>query len=328
MMGSPLIIIGMVALLAVALLGLMASRRKRQGNADEVMDRMGRFATREEFLAVSEGGDKRAPNKIAQGLEEVFRGKQVANTTAALITRADVKLTIGEFILIRIASAAGGFALGFLLAVRSAPALGVLVGIVVGFIGYFVPNIYLSMKANRRRKAFINQLGDTITLMANSLRAGYSLMQTMEMVSRESKDPMATEFRRVVREVGLGISNKEAMENLLRRVPSEDLDLLVTAINIQHEVGGNLAQILTTIGHTIRERVRIKGEISVLTAQVKFSGYIISLMPIVLAGIIFILNPEYMMGLFVWPWICMPIASFTAIVIGFFIMKKIATIEV
>jgi tight adherence protein B len=256
------------------------------------MDRMGRFATREEFLAVSEGGDKRAPNKIAQGLEEVFRGKQVANTTVALITRADVKLTIGEFILIRIASAAGGFALGFLFAVRSAPVLGVLVGIVVGFIGYFVPNIYLSMKANRRRKAFINQLGDTITLMANSLRAGYSLMQTMEMVSRESKDPMATEFRRVVREVGLGISNKEAMENLLRRVPSEDLDLLVTAINIQHEVGGNLAQILTTIGHTIRERVRIKGEISVLTAQVKFSGYIISLMPIVLAGIIFVLNPE------------------------------------
>src|SRR3954451_20405461 len=136
-MGNPLIIIGMVALLVVALLGLMASRRKRQGNADEVMDRMGRFATREEFLAVSEGGDKRAPNKIAQGLEEVFRGKQVANTTAALITRADVKLTIGEFILMRIAAAAGGFALGFLFAVRSAPALGVLVGIVFGFVGYF-----------------------------------------------------------------------------------------------------------------------------------------------------------------------------------------------
>ena len=114
------------------------------------------------------------------------------------------------------------------------------------------------------------------------------------MVSREAKDPIAGEFRRVVREVGLGMSTEDAMQNMLRRVPSEDLDLLVTAINIQHEVGGNLAQILTTIGHTIRERVRIHGEIKVLTAQVQMSGYIISALPIALAVIIFMLNPSYM----------------------------------
>jgi tight adherence protein B len=150
----------------------------------------------------------------------------------------------------------------------------------------------------------------------------------MDMVSKESADPMATEFRRVVREIGLGISNQEAMENLLRRVPSEDLDLLVTAINIQHEVGGNLAQILTTIGHTIRERVRIKGEIGVLTAQVQISGYVISAMPIGLGLLIFAMNPAYMMPLFVWPYICMPIGAFLMIGSGFLIMKKITAIEV
>ncbi|MEA2512862.1 MAG: tight adherence protein, partial [Thermomicrobiales bacterium] len=159
-------------------------------------------------------------------------------------------------------------------------------------------------------------------------RAGYSLLQTMDMVARETPDPISTEFRRVVREIGLGISNQEAMENLLRRVPSDDLDLLVTAINIQHEVGGNLAQILSTIGHTIRERVRIKGEIGVLTAQVQISGYIITAMPIALGLLIFLMNPTYMLGLFVWPYICMPIASLVMIVIGYFVMRKITAIEV
>ena len=104
--------------------------------------------------------------------------------------------------------------------------------------------------------------------------------------------------------------------------------LLVTAINIQHEVGGNLAQILTTIGHTIRERVRIKGEIGVLTAQVQISGYIITVMPIGLALFIFMMNPDYMLPLFAWPYICMPIASAFMIVAGFFIMRKITAIEV
>jgi len=118
------------------------------------------------------------------------------------------------------------------------------------------------------------------------------------------------------------------MHNMLRRVPSDDLDLLVTAINIQHEVGGNLAQILSTIGHTIRERVRIKGEIGVLTAQAKMSGYIISALPLGMAGIIFLMNPDYMSSMFVMPWICMPLGAFFMIVLGFFAMKKIADIEV
>jgi tight adherence protein B len=150
----------------------------------------------------------------------------------------------------------------------------------------------------------------------------------MEMVSREVRDPMGGEFRRVVREVGLGISHEEAMANLLRRVPSDDLDLLVTAINIQHEVGGNLAQILTIIGHTIRERVRIKGEIAVLTAQQSISGYVITALPVGLGLFIFMINPGYIVEMFRWPYICMPIGAAIMIVIGFFVMKKITAIEV
>src|SRR5215217_7078462 len=290
-MGTPILVVGLVFILAILLVGMGVVRRGKRSTAEEVMERMGRFATREEMLAVNEGSGRHEPSKMAQSIEEMFKGRSVANSSAALITRADVRLTVGEFLLLRIASGAAGFLIGFVIASRFAPAFGILLGIVLCFIGYVIPNVYLKVKASRRRKKFINQRADTITLMANSLRAGYSLLQTMEMVSRETRDPMATEFRRVVREVGLGVSHQEAMANMMRRVPSDYLDLLVTAINIQHEVGGNSAQILTTIGHTIRERVRIKGEIGVLTAQVQISGYIITALPVGLAILIFVMNP-------------------------------------
>lgn len=328
-MNMPVLVLGVVAASVVLLVVALIARRREKPTADDVMERMGRFATREDFLSVTDGsGGKDQPNKAARTIEEIVKGRGIAGRTASLLARADVRMTVGEFLLVRFGAAAAGFIVGFVLLSRAAPALGALLGIVTAFFGYSIPYFYLSFMAKRRRKKFVEQLGDTITLMANSLRAGYSLLQTMDMVSRESADPMATEFRRVVREIGLGISNQEAMENLLRRIPSDDLDLLVTAINIQHEVGGNLAQILTTIGHTIRERVRIKGEIGVLTAQVQISGYIITLMPVALAALIFMLNPDYMLQLFVWPYICMPIASAIMIVIGFFVMKKISSIEV
>ncbi|MEA2524709.1 MAG: tight adherence protein [Thermomicrobiales bacterium] len=328
-MNMPILVLGIIAVAIVLIIVAMITRRREKPSDDDVMERMGRFATREDFLSVTEGsGGRDQPNKAARTIEEMVKGRGIAGRAASLLARADVRMTVGEFLLLRFGAAAGGFAIGFLGLSRVAPALGLLLGIITGLIGYAIPFFYLSLKAKRRRAKFVDQLGDTISLMANSLRAGYSLLQTMDMVARETPDPISTEFRRVVREIGLGISNQEAMENLLRRVPSDDLDLLVTAINIQHEVGGNLAQILSTIGHTIRERVRIKGEIGVLTAQVQISGYIITAMPIALGLLIFLMNPTYMLGLFVWPYICMPIASLVMIVIGYFVMRKITAIEV
>ncbi|MEA2595787.1 MAG: tight adherence protein, partial [Thermomicrobiales bacterium] len=291
-MNMPILVLGIIAVAIVLIIVAMITRRREKPSDDDVMERMGRFATREDFLSVTEGsGGRDQPNKAARTIEEMVKGRGIAGRAASLLARADVRMTVGEFLLLRFGAAAGGFAIGFLGLSRVAPALGLLLGIITGLIGYAIPFFYLSLKAKRRRAKFVDQLGDTISLMANSLRAGYSLLQTMDMVARETPDPISTEFRRVVREIGLGISNQEAMENLLRRVPSDDLDLLVTAINIQHEVGGNLAQILSTIGHTIRERVRIKGEIGVLTAQVQISGYIITAMPIALGLLIFLMNP-------------------------------------
>jgi tight adherence protein B len=151
----------------------------------------------------------------------------------------------------------------------------------------------------------------------------------METVAQQLPDPIATEFHRVTQEIGLGLHYEQALENMLRRVPSEDLDLMITAINIQGKVGGNLAEILDTIGHTIRERVRIKGEIRVLTAQQMISGYILTGLPVVLGLVLYLINKTYIGMMFSDPcgWIMLGVAALM-ITGGFLIIRKIVNIEV
>jgi tight adherence protein B len=151
----------------------------------------------------------------------------------------------------------------------------------------------------------------------------------MRTAAEQLPDPIAAEFMRVTQEIGLGLNYEEALQNMLRRVPSDDLDLLVTAVNIQGRVGGNLAEILDTIGHTIRERVRIKGEIRVLTAQQMISGYILTGLPVALGLILYLINREYMGRMFTDPcgWIMLGVGMIM-IVGGFLIIRRIVNIEV
>lgn len=261
----------------------------------------------------------------------VARSKQGSSIKQEL-ARADLKLTVAEFIGLKLGAALLGVVFGFILG-RASPAAQIGSAIIGAVVFSFIPNIYVNVRAAQRLKAFNNQLGDVITMMANALRGGYSFLQTLDMVAREAPEPAATEFRRVVQEVGLGRSTEEALQNLLRRVPSDDLDLLITAVSIQMEVGGNLAQILDTIGHTIRERVRIKGEISTLTAQGRISSWIITGLPIGLAMFITVVNPSYMAPLFTFgfppeAWCCMPVTSLFMIALGYFAIQKIIDIEV
>ncbi len=183
----------------------------------------------------------------------------------------------------------------------------------------------------RRLKKFNEQLGDMINFMVNGLRAGYSTMQAMEAVSKELPAPICDEFRRVVQEMQIGIPMEAALENLLRRIPSEDLDFMVTAINVQREVGGNLSEILDTISFTIRERVRIKGEIRALTAQVRTSGAVLSMVPVFLALMIWFIAPTYLSSFMDDGPICA--GAIVAVILillglGYFIMMRIADIEV
>ncbi len=266
-------------------------------------------------------------NIVNERIERAVKGKGFALNIQRNMARADLKLTVAEFIGLKILSTAIGFGIGTFLG-RDFKQFALVVGLLVGVLGMYVPDIMVKRRGNNRIKKFNNQLGDTVTLAANALRSGNSFLQSMELISKEAPSPIADEFQRVLREVSLGLSVKEALANMLRRTPSDDLDLLITAINIQQEVGGNLAQVLDNIAHTIRERVRIKGEIKVLTAQQQYAGYIISGMPIALAGVLMLIAPTFMTKMFVWPWICMPICGLIFIGLGFWAIMKIVDIDV
>ncbi|VBB06617.1 type ii secretion system (t2ss) protein f [Lucifera butyrica] len=198
-----------------------------------------------------------------------------------------------------------------------------------GITGYLLPVMLLRVKIARRAKAFNGQLGDALVLIANSLRTGYSFMQAMEMVAREMLPPVSEEFGRVLKEMNLGVATEQAMNNLAKRVDSDDLDLVVTAVLIQRQVGGNLAEVLDSIAGTIRERVKIKGQIRTLTAQGRISGLLISILPVALGVVLYAMNPGYITVLFTHPLGKMLLlAAVVSQLTGIFIVRKIVNIDV
>ncbi len=247
--------------------------------------------------------------------------------TAKELARADLKLKVGEYIILMLVSSAVVGLIFFVVGTFDRYA-GIL-GLVVGF---FLPRIYVRSQQGRRLARFNDQLSDMLNLMVNGLRAGFSTMQAMEAVSKELPPPISDEFRRVVQEMQLGVPMERTLDNLLRRIPSNDLDLVVTAINVQREVGGNLAEILDTISHTIRERVRIKGEIRVLTSQVMYSGRFLALMPIGLLVALYLLNRTYVMHFFDPQSRIIGIGALIGagilIVLGYLSMNRLGNIEV
>jgi tight adherence protein B len=142
-------------------------------------------------------------------------------------------------------------------------------------------------------KINIRMLGDALVIMANALRAGFGFQQAMDAVRKEMPAPISTEFSWTLREMNLGFGTEEALLNMSKRVGNESLDMVITGIIIQRQIGGNLAEILDNISNTIRERARIKKEIRVLTAQGRMSGAVIGLLPVILIGIMLIINPSY-----------------------------------
>jgi tight adherence protein B len=260
---------------------------------------------------------------LFQQASKVFAAKSYSKSIELELAKADIPLRGEEFILINLlAGLIPALLLGGIL--RNIP-----LGLVIGIMGLIIPRVVVNMAKQKRITKFNNQIGDALVVMANSLRAGFSFLQSMDMVSREMPSPISVEFARTLREMNLGTPTEEAMTHLAKRIGSDDLDLVVTAVVIQRQVGGNLAEVLDNISHTIRERVRIKGEIKTLTAQGRISGMVIGFLPVAISVILFVINPSYMMTLFTDP-IGLMIVIMGAIsqVIGIFIIKKIVDIEV
>jgi tight adherence protein B len=327
-----------VAALAVLLIAVGVATSGGSG----ISDRLERYAsTRPTEKKAASSGQGPITDLIQQSaalanLNRVVEQRDFGANLSREIARADLKLKPSEYLMIWAGTTLGVPAGMFLLS-PLLPTLGNPIFLLIGgVIGFFLPRFWLNRRKGGRLGAFNKQLPDTITLIANALRAGSSFLQAIELVVRESRPPISTEFGRVIREVNLGLPFDQALENMVRRVRSDDLELMATAISIQHQVGGNLAEILDSIAFTIRERVRIKGEIRTLTAQQRLSGYVVGFLPIALAGFLFVAAPGFMAPMFAKPpevlglpaGVIILIFGGTMMFIGFMFIRKIVDIEV
>ncbi len=325
----PFLIAGLAAL-AVLIVAIGIAMSGGSGGVASRLERYARSGGQDEVPA----GEK--DSVVLAGLSRVIEGQDLAARLSTEIARADLKLRPAEFLFAWIASpfifAFVAYVIGFVL-----PTLHNILALVAVFaIGAYFPRWYIGYRQRKRLTAFSEQLPNTITLLANSLRAGSSFLQGVELVTREAQPPISEEFERVVREMSLGVALQPALNNLVRRVKSEDLELMVTAINIQSQVGGNLATVLDSIAFTIRERIRIIGEIRVLTSMQRYSGYVITLLPVGLAGILFLISPSYITALFRNPpttfglptGIIFLIVGLISMSIGYIFIRRIVDIKV
>jgi tight adherence protein B len=324
-MMTTILAIGVGLVFILLIVGMIVSASEKRSLVEE---RLGRYVEDE---VIVEGGAGARRKQVADWLNVQADRYTWGQRLSRELARADIKLKAGEYIVLIIITTFLGALIGWLISGQNMP--GSLPALLLGGgFGLYVPRLYVRREQNRRLIKFDSQLPDMLSLMVNGLRAGYSIMQAVESVSREMPAPMADEFRRVVQEIQLGIPTHAALNNLTRRIPSADLDFVVTAINVQRETGGNLAEILGTISHTIRERVRVRGEIRVLTSQVMMSGRFLSLLPVILIVAMYFLNRSYMMHYFDegTRMVGIPALIIAAIMIitGYYIMNKIADIEV
>lgn len=255
------------------------------------------------------------------GVNRLLAGFGLGHRLATLLARADVQLTAAEYTLIMLGLGLIGFLVG---TVRA----GALLGLVIGIVCTLLPFIYLRMRANRRQKAFTEQLPDVLTMLVGGLRAGYGLNQSLEMLIDNLPPPASTEFARVMRSVGLGLPIQQALSEMAARVGVDDLSLMVTAINAQHEMGGNLAHTLETIGETVRDRLRLLREIRVMTSQQRLTGYILAVWPFVVGLAIFLINPDYMRRLFEPGMWWLPAIALGMQIVGYLVIRRIVDIEV
>lgn len=316
---SPILLLGGgIFILFLLIIGVIVSITSERSLVEE---RLGRFLEDDRPAPEQDAGGSIITEWLNRRVAKSSMGDRVARELA----RADLKFKVAEY-----------YALVFMSTVVVALIAYIIqpiyISAIIGaLIGFFLPRFYVKRQQAVRLNKFNDQLGDMLNLMVNGLRAGYSTMQAMEAVSRELPAPISDEFHRVVQEMQIGIPMEKALDNLLRRIPSDDLDFVITAINVQREVGGNLSEILDTISFTIRERVRIKGEIRVMTAQVRTSGLVLSLIPVFLTVALWFISPEYISSFFDRGPVCGWLAVGTIVIMivsGYFVMMKIADIEV
>ncbi len=259
-----------------------------------------------------QAGSRTVQDQVNARLEKGKMGKGLA----LALVRADVKLRTTEFLsmcaaLMAVIALVGTVALG-----------SPIFGLILGGASALLPRFWLNRRQDQRLVNFQDQLPDVLSLLVSSLRSGYGMNQALKLVTQEMPSPSKEEYGRVAQELAYGYSLRDSLDRLVERTGSQDLELVVTAIKVQHEVGGNLGEILETIAETVRERVRIIGEIKVMTGSQMMTGYMLGGMPIAVGLFISFINPEYMKPVYSFPWMIIPIGALVSIGLGILVMRK------
>lgn len=240
-----------------------------------------------------------------------------------LIEQSGLKLDIKLYLLIIILLALVGFVVGFIFQ------RGILIPLIFMILFGYFPLLYLRIKRSKRIDAFTEQLPQALEMIARSLRAGHSLSAAIQIVGTESPEPTSTLFKNVYEEQTLGLTLTDALARMLERMPSMDLRLFVTSVSIHREVGGNLAELLEKLANTIRERLRIRRQIRVYTAQGRLSGYILAVLPIFMAFMIYLIAPDYISELIKVKAGRYAIGlALTAQIIGFLVIRRLINIRI
>lgn len=314
----------LITVFCFALLVGLLSIRSRSNKEHAMTERLNYFAgvqqaPREQAKLTPKAVLYRCIESIANGLGRLQQGKRIE----LMMQQADWPIRGTEFEAILLLWGGLVGLVTFLVTLKGAMFfVGALVGILMGF-------ALLGLRIRRRRKKFTNQLGDMLTMVANALRAGFSFMQAFELIAREMDAPMGREVQLVVNEVNLGNTLESALDNMQRRVASPDFELVVTAVLIQRQVGGDLASILDTISETIAERIRMRREVLALTAQGRASGWVLAAIPIGLFIILYMMSPNYLSPLLDTDIgrMCI-VGAFVLEVIGFFVIQRIVDIKI
>lgn len=334
------VIIGVVILIFIAVIITLVKKVRTKDDGLTKLDKtLAPYIDKEYFSKM----EKAQAEDIVMGIEKSKQGSALANVgkiierlvvfegyrakLALKISAAGMKWRASEFLTMMLGI--GGFM--FLTGMAIGQLVwhnALIVGVPLGVFGYMLPGFVLGFKKSSRQAAFQGQLVDTLGLISNSLKAGYSFLQAVEMTAREAPMPTREEFQRLVRENALGMPIDEALEAMGKRLESNDFDLTVTVVLIQRQIGGNLAEILDSIAATIRERIKLIGTISALTAQGKMGGMVITALPTGLFGIMYFMNPDVMGMLFksTLGWILIGIGFFMQF-LGGMVIKGMLNVE-
>ena len=287
-MDSGILTIVFLAATTMVLLLLGAQKLFTQ-KKERLKERVAVVAAREDtFVSAAKADKQKASWLNVGGAVSWLVGPEFMRRQAELLASANLAWRTSEFLTMRLTFAAFGIVAGLSLTDRA------VIVVMLAAAGFWMPALYVGRRKSKRQSDFDMQLPDALQLIVNSLRAGFSFNKALEVASQSTTPPISSDLAGVLREISLGMSAEEALQGMARRAQSPEFDIVVSAYLIQREVGGNLAVIMEKVADTVRQRLRMRGELRVLTAQGRISGYVVGLLPIAVFGIVIVAAPDYL----------------------------------